>query len=108
MHSTDISLSEFHEYFSKLQNELADTTDDETERFCAGNDFDSMDTIFEELDQPVSILEVKSAIHSLKRNKAYAGDQLLNEYFDETYDILSSHLVNVFNSILDAGYFPDS
>ena len=108
MHSTDISLSEFHNYFSKLQNELADTTDDETETFCADNDFDLTDTIFDELDQPISILEVKSAIHSLKRNKAYAGDQLINEYFIETCDILSSHLVDVFNSILDAGYFPDS
>ena len=108
MHSTDISLSEFHNYFSKLQNELADTTDDETETFCADNDFDLTDTIFDELDQPISILEVKFAIHSLKRNKAYAGDQLINEYFIETCDILSSHLVDVFNSILDAGYFPDS
>ena len=46
--------------------------------------------------------------NGLKRNKAYAGDQLLNEYFIETCAILSSHLVDIFNSILDAGYFPDS
>ena len=33
-------------------------------------------------------------------------DNLINEYFIECYDILSSHLVDIFNAILDTGHFP--
>ena len=55
----------FITYFSKLRNEFADTIDGEPETFCASNDFNPMDTIFEEMDQPISIQEVESAIRSL-------------------------------------------
>ena len=44
---------------------------------------------------------------SLKTNKSFANDQLLNEYFIESLDILSSHLVDIFNAILNSGYFPN-
>ena len=46
-------------------------------------------------------------IQKLKRNKAFAGNQLLNEYFIESCDILLGHLVDLFNGILNSGHFPD-
>ena len=50
----------------------------ESELFCQNNDFDSQDCNFEELDQPVTSEEVKDVIRSLKKNKSFGGDQLLN------------------------------
>ena len=79
----------------------------ESELFCQNNDFDSQDCNFEELDQPVTFEEVKDAIRSLKKNKSLGGDQLLNEYFIESLDILSSYPVDIFNAILNSGYFPN-
>ena len=43
----------------------------------------------------------------LKRNKAAGSDLLVNEYFVEANDIIASHLVDLFNAILDSGYFPE-
>ena len=31
----------------------------------------------------------------------------MNEYFIESFDILGSHLADIFNSILDSGHFPE-
>ena len=58
------------------------------------------------MDKPITVFEIETVIRSLKRNKAAAGDQLLNEYFIESADILSGHLVDLFNAILNSGFFP--
>ena len=43
----------------------------------------------------------------MKRNKASCPvDNLLNEYFIETADILTEHVTNCFNKIFDSGIFP--
>ena len=105
--NTNISQQDFFEYFSKMQQDLNNVQDVESEHFCQTNDFDSQDCNFEELDKPITFEEVKEVISSLKRNKSFAGDKLLNEYFIESLDILSSHLVDIFNAILNSGYFPN-
>ena len=104
---SDIPLQDFFEYFSKMQEDLNNVQNLESELFCQNIDFDSQDCNFEELDQPVTFEEVKVVIRSLKKNKSFGGDQLLNEYFIESLDILSSHLVDIFNAILNSGYFPN-
>ena len=38
-------------------------------------------TIIEELDKAITLEEVELVIRSLKRNKSFSRDQLLNEYF---------------------------
>jgi hypothetical protein len=48
------------------------------------------------------------AIKTLKTNKTPGIDCLLNEYFIECIDILSSHICDIFNYVLDSGYFPDT
>jgi len=45
-------------------------------------------------------------LKTLKTCKATGNDFLLNEYFIEGIDILSSHVCDLFNSILNSGYFP--
>ena len=64
-------------------------------------------TVYPELDNPFTVDEVVSSVKLLKRNKAYGGDNLLNEYFIETVDILAPHICNMFNKIIDSGFFPD-
>ena len=59
-----------------------------------------------ELDKPISVFEIEKVIRLLKRNKSAAGDQLLNEYYIEFADILSGHLVDLFNAILNSDSFP--
>ena len=51
---------------------------------------------------------MKAAIKSLKREKAPGSDNLLNEYFLETADIICSHLTDLFNGIFASGKFPES
>ena len=47
------------------------------------------------------------AIKRLKTNKAFRSDQLLKEYFIESFDIISANLADLFNAILNSGCFPD-
>ena len=102
-----IPLQNCFEYFSKMQQDLNNVQNVECEDFCQNNDFDSQDCNFEELDKQIIFEEVKKVIRSLKTNKSFANDQLLNEYFIESLDKLSSHLVDICNAILYSGYFPN-
>lgn len=103
---SNIPLNDFFEYFSNMHNDLFNVQDRESEYFCQNNDFDSNNCTFEELDIPITLAEVEFVIRSLKRNKSFSCDQLLNEYFIESFDILSGHIVDIFNAILNSGVFP--
>ena len=69
--------------------------------------FSGDDATFPELDQPIPVSEITEAVKTLKTCKTTGNDYLLNEYFIDGIDILSSHLCDLFNSILNSGYFPD-
>ena len=60
-----------------------------------------------ELNSDISADEVYKVVRSLKTNKSCAQDGLLNEYFIESIDILCPYMVDIFNAILDSGYFPE-
>ena len=64
-------------------------------------------TVYPELDKSIELFEIVNAVKLLKRNKAYGDDNLLNEYFIESIDILSPLLCTMFNNIIDSGYFPE-
>ena len=106
VNDSNISLDVFFDYFSKMQQELSHVQNDESEDFCSNYDFDSSDCNFSELDCPITAQEIREVVQNLKRNKSFSGDQLLNEYFIESLDILSGHLVDLFNAILNSGQFP--
>ena len=99
----NISDEEFFVYSNNLHNN-DDLENPYIEDMCTKIDYMNDDCIYEELDTRISHEEIRK---SLKRNKAHARDNLLNEYFIETIDILVGHIAIVFNAILDSGFFPD-
>ena len=67
------------------------------------------DSTFSELNGPISLQEVITAVKSLKRNKSSCpSDHLINEYLIETIDILGSHITDLFNKVFNSGQFPES
>ncbi len=71
----------------------------EADDFCSNNDFNLENSTFPELDVPISVEEVRTAIKHLKRNKSSGSDCMLNEYFLECSDILSAHLLQVLHTV---------
>ena len=50
-----------------------------------------------ELNRQIDVSEVQSAIKNLKRNKSVCpSDNLLNDYFIESSDALSTHITDIF------------
>ena len=86
---------------------IASFKSDSAEQFCATNDINDLDPTYAELDRPISYAEVVISIKSLKRNKAFWSDRLLNEYFIESCDILAGQITEIFNIILNLGVFPE-
>ena len=103
--SSNVSVNDFHDYFASLQNEIFTVVNEEAETFCDTHEFDNVNCRYDELDKPIVVDEVIKAVKSLKRDKAFDNDHFLNEYFIESVDILSSHLVDTFNAILESSYF---
>ena len=65
------------------------------------NDFDDISPGDDDLDRRISVQEIENACKLLKRGKAYDTDLILNEYLIESCNILSSHLCDIFNAVLD-------
>ena len=93
------------DYFSNISNEIFECTNVQAEAFCESNDFNIPNESVHEFDRPFTVNEIVSAVKSLKKNKEYGRYCVLNEYFIESIDILSAHLCDLFNSILNAGFF---
>ena len=105
--SNNISNDDFFKYFSTLSNDISQCSNDEAEQFCRTNDFNNCDVPFPELDKPITTDEIVNAVMFLKSRKSCGYDNLLNKYFMESVDIIGSHLCDIFNAILNSGYFPD-
>jgi hypothetical protein len=107
--SCTISPDEFRDYFSNLFNDIHATQIDEIDNFSNNHDFNINNPTFESLNTPITTGEIREAISRMKRNKASCPvDNLLNEYFIETADILTGHITDCFNKIFDSGFFPES
>ena len=64
--------------------------------------------VYPELYREIRINEIMNAVKFLKRSKSCGKDTLLNEYFLESFDILSAHMCDMFNAILNSGAFPNA
>ena len=95
-------------FFSYISNNTEDCNNNEAETFCENHDFNCWNDRSPELDNPITIDEIKIAIKSLKCGKAFGNDCILNEYFIECADILAMHLCDLFNGILNSGFYPTS
>lgn len=101
-----MSVDEFYEYFTSLHNDLISTHHVQAEQFCTNHNFNPDNCRFEELDNQITINEIENAVHRLKCNKSCGSDNLLNEFFIESFDILSPYLLKLFNAVLNSGHFP--
>ena len=105
---TDLDIENFKQHFSEVYETIKTTVLGDVEHFNESSDFNIDDPTFSELNVPITSQETKRAIDGLKRNKASSPcDNLLNEYFLESSDILLGHITDLFNLIFDAGYFPE-
>ena len=101
--SNNVSTNDFYEYFANMNK-----YENISENFIDENILNNSDNcIFDALDKQFTLDEIKSTIQSLKRNKSFGSDLFLNEYFIETFDILGSHILDIFNAILDSGIYPE-
>ena len=96
-------------YYSTIFDDIRTTNVEEAESFCQNGNMNLDDSTFEELNRQIDVSEVQSAIKNIKRNKSVCrSDNLLNDYFIESSDILSTHITDNFNKVLSTGYFPGS
>jgi len=72
---------------------------DQAEQFVNDYDFDNMSSSDPLLDTHITVDDTVKAVGSLKRNKAYGIDNLLNEYVLDFVDIISSYLCDICNAI---------
>ena len=94
-------------FCSVLFNDVFKFLNEESELFCNSSFSDDSSRADYYLNRPITVQEITEACRLLKRGKACGFDQILNEYLIESCDILSSHLCDMFNHILDSGIFPE-
>ena len=99
----NISLDQFYEHFQNVAAESSLNEDEEVETFLKQFDDAKIENgnetsnIFSELDNKITIEEIKTAISKLKRCKSSGIDTIMNEYFIECQDILIEPLEMLFN-----------
>ena len=107
--SSNISADRFQEYFFNMLNTTLPTRIDEVEDFSNKSDLNEENPTYVSLSTAITTDEVRAAIRNLKRHKTSCpSDNLLNEYFLETVDILIGHITDCFNKVFDSGFFPSS
>ena len=100
-HSSDsenIGTSKFFTYFSGISNVNID-----------GDVHNSATNVThdEELDNPITDIEVIKAIESLKRGKSSGLDYLINEMFIDANGVLTPYLTKLFNHMFENNIYPD-
>ena len=70
----DISLYQFKTLFSNISNNTEDCNNNKAETFHENHDFNCLNDKSPELDNPMTIDEMKNAINSLKCGKAFGND----------------------------------
>ena len=102
----NLNSDDFFNYFSSLESKIYQCENEEAENFNLSHDFDVLSYFCPELDSRITQSEILAPAKRLQAGKAYGNDDMLNEYFIETIDIIAPHLCDIFNSILDSGIFP--
>ena len=105
--NNEITMSDFYKYFSELSGDILQNKNEKSEEFSTQHNFNDLNCSYGELDRMITVSEILEAVKNLKRDKSAGSDFLLNEYFIESIDILSSHICDIFNAILDSGFFPE-
>jgi len=97
----DLSVDDFTKYFSELDsNDIFQSKNYQAEQFVNGYDFHNVSFCDLLLNKHITVDDIIKAVGSLKRNKA-------SGIFLDSVDIIGLHLCDIFNAILDSGYFPE-
>ena len=97
----DISVEAFGTFFKNLNVQEESGTAEIT--------FKNPDKMpYEELNTPFSEKELKTALKSLKNNKASGEDSIVNEQIKNSFPKMKDIYLKLFNIILDTGCFPES
>ena len=62
----------------------------------------------EQMDQPISMEEIKSAVFAQNNNKSPGIDNLPSEVFKGTFDIISPFLFQLYNRMYTHAEYPKS
>ena len=104
-----ITVQQWYEHFFSVFNSTNATysQDDEFYNFFQRNEqVRDVDAECSELDDEITVGEVKEALKNLKNNKAAGPDQLINEFYKNSSEVITPFLVKFFNHIFDKGLFP--
>ena len=105
-----LSATDFDDYIRAINNpddhffQPDDDIIDFNERFLNSE----IQVMFDELNTVITEEEIRKAIFQSKHGRSGGPDKLLNEFFIYGVNELLPYLYNLFNRILDLGYFPEA
>ena len=104
----NVPLSHFENYFRAVNNpdDPFYTPDEDVLYFNERFEENEFLVMFDELNIPLTLQEIKIAIGQLRTNKSAGPDKLLNEFFINGKDVLCKTLLILFNKLFSMGYFP--
>lgn len=104
-----IETKRFAEYFQAINdpNDRFYQPDEDilffNERYIQGE----IQVMFDELNLPITIQEIKKGVSQLRNGASAGPDLLLNEFLKKGTDALLAYLHALFNKIFEIGYFPE-
>ena len=101
-------LSSFEQYFRAVNNpeDRFYNPDEDVIYFNERYERNEFSVMFEELNISFSHQEILKAIAMLRTNKSSGPDKLLNEFFINGKEVLSTTLLIIFNKLFEMGHFP--
>ena len=66
------------------------------------------DSIDEDLNNPITAMEIEKTVRKLKNNKSNGADDILNEHIKSTLPSMINIYTKLFNIVLDSGIIPEA
>ena len=97
---------DFFEYFKRLNN-IESSIDPDILDDIQDSEQNLQGVSVEMLDEKMTIDELETGIKMLKKNKACGVDGILNEFLIFSSPLVKETILEIFNTILDTGQFPE-
>lgn len=99
-----INIDVWKDHFENILGQHTASTPEQNENVI--NEESEEDVHIYELDEQISLAEVKQAIRKLKAGKASGIDEIPAEFLKAAEDIVAPFLTKFFNRVYDTGVFP--